>query len=55
MCKLTALCFYSGLVLVDSFMLQNPPERKDRKRLLHLFPQFLINTSQANKKTSKRF
>jgi hypothetical protein len=27
-CKLGALCFYSSLVLVDSFVLRNPPERK---------------------------
>ena len=31
-CKLGALCFYSSSVLVDSFMLRNPPERKARKR-----------------------
>ena len=31
-CKLGALCFYSGVVLVDSFVLRNPPERKARKR-----------------------
>ena len=27
-----ALCFYSSSVLVDSFVLRNPPERKARKR-----------------------
>jgi hypothetical protein len=27
-CKLEALCFYSSSVLVDSFVLRNPPERK---------------------------
>ena len=27
-CKLGALCFYSSSVLVDSFVLRNPPERK---------------------------
>jgi hypothetical protein len=32
MCKLGALCFYSSVVLVDSFVLRNPPERKARKR-----------------------
>ncbi|MFN3852116.1 MAG: hypothetical protein ACK4NY_21960 [Spirosomataceae bacterium] len=32
MCKLEALCFYSSAVLVDSFVLRNPPERKARKR-----------------------
>ncbi|GMQ25735.1 hypothetical protein Aoki45_24170 [Algoriphagus sp. oki45] len=31
-CKLGALCFYSSLVLIDSFVLRNPPERKARKR-----------------------
>ncbi len=30
-CKLGALCFYSSSVLVDSFVLRNPPERKARK------------------------
>jgi len=32
MCKLGALCFYSSSVLVDSFLLRNPPERKARNR-----------------------
>jgi CRISPR/Cas system-associated protein Cas10 (large subunit of type III CRISPR-Cas system) len=27
-----ALCFYQSFCLVDSFVLQNPPERKARKR-----------------------
>ena len=31
-CKLEALCFYSSEVLIDSFVLGNPPERKARKR-----------------------
>jgi len=31
-CKLEAFCFYSNLVLADSFVLRNPPERKARKR-----------------------
>ena len=31
-CKLGALCFYSSVVLVDSFVLRNPPERKAEKR-----------------------
>jgi hypothetical protein len=31
-CKLGALCFYSSVVLVDSFVHLNPPERKARKR-----------------------
>ena len=29
-CKLGALCFYSSLVQVDSFVLLNPPERNTR-------------------------
>jgi hypothetical protein len=31
-CKFGVLCFYSSSVLVDSFVLRNPPERKARKR-----------------------
>ncbi len=31
-CKLGDLCFYSSSVLVDSFVLRNPPERKARNR-----------------------
>ncbi|GMQ31723.1 hypothetical protein Aconfl_43690 [Algoriphagus confluentis] len=31
-CKRGAFCFYSSSVLVDSFVLRNPPERKARKR-----------------------
>ena len=27
-----SLCYYSASVQVDSFVLQNPPERKARKR-----------------------
>jgi hypothetical protein len=30
--KLGALCFYLSVVLADSFVLRNPPERKARKR-----------------------
>ncbi len=37
-CKLVALCFYSCSVLVDSFVLLNPPERKALKR--YSFPFF---------------
>jgi DNA-binding LytR/AlgR family response regulator len=40
MCKLGTLCFYSSAVLVDSFVLRNPPERKARKR----YVQLLITT-----------
>ena len=32
MCKLGALCFVSSVVLADSFVLRNPPERKARNR-----------------------
>ncbi len=32
MCKLRALCFYSSLVQVESFVLRNPPERQAAKR-----------------------
>ena len=31
-CKLETLCFYSSSVLVDSFVLPNPPERQARCR-----------------------
>lgn len=31
-CKLGALCYVSNVMLVDSFMLRNPPERNARKR-----------------------
>ncbi len=31
-CKLVTLCLYSSSVLVDSFVLRNPPERKARVR-----------------------
>ena len=31
-CKLGALCFYLRSVLVDSFVLRNPPERKAKAR-----------------------
>ena len=30
--NLRALCFYSSLVLIDSFVLRNSPERKARNR-----------------------
>ena len=38
-CKIGALCFYSSSVLVDSFVLRNPPERKARKRCVLLYCQ----------------
>jgi len=31
-CELGVLCFYLSSVLVDSFVLRNPPERIARKR-----------------------
>ncbi len=31
-CKLGALCFHSSSVLVDSFVLRNPPKHKARNR-----------------------
>ena len=31
-CKLEALCFYSSSVLLDSFVLRNPPLRQAPKR-----------------------
>ena len=31
-CKLGTLCFYSSSVLVDNFVLRNPPERQAPKR-----------------------
>ncbi len=44
-CKLEALCFYSSVVLVDSFVLRNPPERKAPKRyvLFSKTPKWRIN------------
>ncbi len=36
-CKIGALCFYSSAVLVNSFVLRNPPERKARKRYAKLW------------------
>jgi hypothetical protein len=36
-CKLGALCFYLSSVLVDSFVLRNPPERKARKRYAQFY------------------
>jgi hypothetical protein len=44
-CKLGALCFYSSVVLVDSFVLRNPPERKARKR----YKQALLTTKLTDK------
>jgi hypothetical protein len=37
-CKLGALCFYSSSVLIDSFVLRNPPERKALKRCEAILP-----------------
>ena len=33
-CKLGALCSYSSSVLIESFVLRNPPERKAPNRYL---------------------
>ena len=41
-CKLGALCFYSSSVLVDSFVLRNPPERKARKRCDEIRPKIPV-------------
>ena len=40
-CKLGALCIYSSVVLVDSFVLQNPPERKARNRWCEYLTRYL--------------
>ena len=31
-CKPEALCFYSSVLLVDNFVLRNPPKRQARNR-----------------------
>jgi hypothetical protein len=40
--KLGALCFYSISVLIDNFVLRNPPERKARKRYLQCYRNNII-------------
>ena len=50
--KLGALCFYSSLVLVDSFVLRNPPERKARKRCGPYF--WTTKTNELQTRTSYR-
>ena len=35
--KIGTLCFYLSSVLIDSFVLRNPPERKARKRYAQLY------------------
>ncbi|MBX3043792.1 MAG: hypothetical protein KF896_08750 [Ignavibacteriae bacterium] len=52
-CKLGALCFVSSAVLVDSFVLRNPPERKARKRSARFASLILLN-SQAAGENKKR-
>ena len=48
-CKLGALCFYSSSVLVDSFVLRNPPERKARNRCAKVFaPLRLLHIVRAD-------
>ena len=42
-CKLGVLCFYSSSVLVDSFVLRNPPERKALKRYRQPLPSDRAN------------
>ncbi len=42
-CKLGAFCFYSSSVLVDSFVLRNPPERKARNRYQQPYDDTIIN------------
>jgi hypothetical protein len=40
-CKFVALCFYSGAVLIESFALRNPPERKAQKRYIYVSSTYL--------------
>jgi len=54
-CKLGALCFYSSLVLVDSFVLRNPPVRKARKRCGALLVFQTVNLIFHNLKVFHRF
>jgi len=49
-CKPGAMCFYSSSVLVDSFVLRNPPERKARKRYYSIAARLL--SIWQNKKRS---
>ncbi|NLI71194.1 MAG: hypothetical protein GX361_00495 [Bacteroidales bacterium] len=44
-CKLVALCFYSSVVQVDSFVLRNPPLRQAANRYILLTSQYKINRS----------
>jgi len=48
-CKLGASCFYSSSVLVDSFVLRNPPERKARKRCTQFYKKSVININFKKK------
>ena len=52
MCKLGALCFISSVVLADSFVLRNPPERKARKRYTRekRYTSYVQSYSQHSKK-----
>jgi hypothetical protein len=50
-CKLGALYFYSSKVLVDSFVLRNPPERKAPTRWL----QSQLKISHNDKQHEENF
>lgn len=60
-CKLGALCFVSSVVLVDSFELRIPPERKARKRYRsvykdsqpHIQAHLVLPTHKADTKTKR--
>ena len=41
-CKVVASCFNLSSVLVDRFVLRNPPERKARKRYERVDKQFYL-------------
>ena len=47
-CKLGVLCFYSSSVLVDNFVLRNPPERKARKRYVIFYENDSANNFHSN-------
>ena len=54
-CKLGALCFVSSVVLVDSFVLRNPPERKAQKRWPRYLPTLgILTNGKATLRTLKR-
>ena len=49
-CKLGASCFYSSSVLVDSFVLRNPPERKAPNRCTIFYKNNGNEKNTSNKK-----